>query len=210
MVLDLSHNELRGLPPAVFSSWEHLRILRLQKNYLPSIPSEIKQVKNLTELYLQFNHLETLTPDIGHLKDMKVLKIHNNLLTELPPPLGIMHSLEELTVLPTKKKRILNTSGSTPGIVNNNSNQKEDAPATTPPSSSPASVVKAEEGGGESTASSDQVPTASPGSSPARAPLVGWEETYKLRITSPPPDVLHLGINDILSFLCQLLNGSER
>ena len=209
----------------MFNNWEKLRVLRLHKNYLPSIPSEIKQLKNLVELYLQFNHLETLTPDIGHLKEMKVLRVNNNLLSELPPPLGIMHNLEELTVLPKKKKlraAPLTLSGghtttatSTTSTTHTPPNvHKDDAAGPSQPGSLSTAAKAAGEEGADSSptpssaSTSDNTTQATP--ERLKSLQVGWEETYKLRITSPPPDVLHLGINDILSFLCQLLNGSER
>jgi internalin A len=70
--------------------------LRLDRNQLTSVPSEIGQLTELRELRLDRNQLTSLPPGIGQLTNLPVLWLDGNQLISLPPGIGQLTNLREL------------------------------------------------------------------------------------------------------------------
>ena len=83
--------------------------LDCSKNKLTSLPSEIKQLTNLTILNCTNNKLTSSPPEIGQLTNLIMLNCSNNKLTSLPPEISQLTNLSildysenELTSLPSE------------------------------------------------------------------------------------------------------------
>lgn len=96
--LDLSHRGLTAIPMDIFSRTE-LSKLDLSGNRLTGAPpSQIKQLKNLTELNLSNNSLTGLPAELGQLNKLEILDVSNNRLTGLPMELGNLSQLRILDI----------------------------------------------------------------------------------------------------------------
>jgi small GTP-binding protein len=93
--LDLSHNQLRELPPEI-SQLSHLRQLDLSTNQLSELPPEIGQLINLERLDLHDNQLSELPLGIGKLSNLQLLDVRRNQLRSLPPEIGRLINLQQL------------------------------------------------------------------------------------------------------------------
>ena len=95
MLLDLSKNRLKELPPQL-GLLKKLKKLILFKNRIESLPAEIGQLEDLRELVINQNELETLPYEIGNLKKLRYIDMWSNNLTHLPGSMAEMWALEEL------------------------------------------------------------------------------------------------------------------
>ncbi|XP_065051466.1 leucine-rich repeat-containing protein 1-like [Rhopilema esculentum] len=118
--LDMSVQELEVIPKQVFKDSD-LRILKLNGNFLRSIPFEMTRLRHLEELYLQNNNLEFLPAQVcalislqvldvsynrismlpysvSHLKNLRVLDVAYNNIKMLPESLHFLQSLEALNI----------------------------------------------------------------------------------------------------------------
>jgi len=88
-VLDLTYNNLseKGLFGNFFIM-ETLRALYLGDNDFETLPSDIRNLKNLQILVLRDNDLIYLPKEIGELVRLRELHIQGNRLTILPPEIG--------------------------------------------------------------------------------------------------------------------------
>jgi len=88
-----------GVDPALWQC-ATLKILRLrmQKDLLTSLPSELGQLINLTELIVSHNSLATLPVEIGTLVNLKFLEAEANCLTVLPDELSNCLAMEVVNV----------------------------------------------------------------------------------------------------------------
>lgn len=118
--LDLSDNEVSGLPAAI-SSLVNLQHLNISRNTLTSIPENMKALKylafldlsvnpleklpdaitNLTalqELYLNDTYLEYLPGNFGRLANLRILELRDNYLMILPKSLSRSTELQRLDI----------------------------------------------------------------------------------------------------------------
>ncbi|EGZ22345.1 hypothetical protein PHYSODRAFT_496570 [Phytophthora sojae] len=76
--LDLSANQLRALPDAVFSL-QNLATLDLQQNRLTTLPPEVQQLAQLEALDVSHNQLKTLpVQQLETLSKLKTLRVAGN------------------------------------------------------------------------------------------------------------------------------------
>ncbi|MFT4546042.1 MAG: leucine-rich repeat protein SHOC2 [Bacteroidia bacterium] len=95
MLLDLSKNRLKGLPPQL-GLLKKLKKLILFKNRIETLPAEIGELEDLRELVVNQNEMETLPYEIGNLKKLRYIDMWSNNLTHLPGSMAEMWALEEL------------------------------------------------------------------------------------------------------------------
>uniref|UniRef100_A0A1D1YWB0 non-specific serine/threonine protein kinase n=2 Tax=Anthurium amnicola TaxID=1678845 RepID=A0A1D1YWB0_9ARAE len=82
-----------SMPPRI------TRIALSDRNLKGSIPSEIKQMDQLTELWLDGNSLSGPIPDVSNLIRLTIVHLENNRLTgQIPSYLGDLPSLQELYI----------------------------------------------------------------------------------------------------------------
>jgi internalin A len=110
--LDLSKNQLTSLPTEI-GELKDLTELYLSRNQLTSLPAEIAELKNLTKLYLLGNQLTSLPAEIAELKNLTVLDLSDNQLTSVPVEIVGLKNLTELdlsrnqlTRLPTEIEKL--------------------------------------------------------------------------------------------------------
>uniref|UniRef100_A0A3B3WZY9 Uncharacterized protein n=1 Tax=Poecilia mexicana TaxID=48701 RepID=A0A3B3WZY9_9TELE len=94
-LLDLSNNQLKSLPPALFTL-HRLRRLLLAGNLLPELPSEVKALALLTELDLSGNRLESLTSDLFNCLELRILNVSRNSIGSLPGGISALSHLSRL------------------------------------------------------------------------------------------------------------------
>lgn len=89
--LDLSHNEISELS-ALTDNWPSLEYLNLSHNQLVSIPSGLTRLTKLRKLYLNDNQLtfSGLPSGMAKLNDLEVLNASNNKLENIPE--GVLFS----------------------------------------------------------------------------------------------------------------------
>ncbi|KAK1941412.1 putative serine/threonine-protein kinase roco5 [Phytophthora citrophthora] len=76
--LDLSNNQLRGLPDAVFAL-ERLQTLDIQRNRLTTLPMDVEKLIELESLDVSYNQLKTLPVEqLETLKNLKELRVAGN------------------------------------------------------------------------------------------------------------------------------------
>jgi Leucine-rich repeat (LRR) protein len=97
LILDLSENELRDLPPEI-GNLQNLTWLYLRNNPLSFLPPEIGNLQNLTWLILECNELSSLSPEIGTLQNLTMLALGTNQLSTLPPEIGNLQNLTSLSL----------------------------------------------------------------------------------------------------------------
>ncbi|XP_026180234.1 volume-regulated anion channel subunit LRRC8D [Mastacembelus armatus] len=92
-VLDLSNNQLRSLPPALFTLHRLCRLL-LAGNLLEELPAEVKALQLLTELDLSGNRLENLPPALfSSCLELRILNVSHNSLSSLPEGIAALSLL---------------------------------------------------------------------------------------------------------------------
>ena len=82
--------------PYSYNNWEQRQELDLSLTYLESLPSNIRQLNNLTSLNLHGNNLKTLPAEIGQLTNLTHLGLGENNLTKLPAEIGQLTQLTSL------------------------------------------------------------------------------------------------------------------
>uniref|UniRef100_A0A182MAT2 TIR domain-containing protein n=1 Tax=Anopheles culicifacies TaxID=139723 RepID=A0A182MAT2_9DIPT len=99
VTLDLSHNTIDNLPPAIFSGLGKLTDLRLQSNGLNYIADRaFEGLVSLSRLEISLNRLTNLPPELfSEAKHIKEIYLQNNSLNVLAP--GIFSDLKQLLVL---------------------------------------------------------------------------------------------------------------
>uniref|UniRef100_A0A182MYV6 TIR domain-containing protein n=1 Tax=Anopheles dirus TaxID=7168 RepID=A0A182MYV6_9DIPT len=99
ITLDLSHNTIDNLPPAIFSGLGKLTDLRLQSNGLNYIADRaFEGLVSLSRLEISLNRLTNLPPELfAEAKHIKEIYLQNNSLNVLAP--GIFSDLKQLLVL---------------------------------------------------------------------------------------------------------------
>jgi len=75
-----------------------LNVINLVSHDIPSIPSEIGNLKELTVLNMPNNKLKSLPKEIGLLTNLRVLNLSKNQLTKLPDELGNCKNLRTLNI----------------------------------------------------------------------------------------------------------------
>ncbi|MBS0286533.1 MAG: leucine-rich repeat domain-containing protein [Proteobacteria bacterium] len=112
--LRLEHKGITRFPKALLDNpahaafWRDLQSLRLQDNFLQTLPSNIgNNLQALLALFCENNQLTTLPESIGKLQALQVLFCDNNQLTTLPESIGNLQVLQglgcnnnQLTTLP--------------------------------------------------------------------------------------------------------------
>jgi internalin A len=93
--LVLSGLDIKDLPTEI-GELKNLTELYLNINKLTYLPPEIGNLSNLILLDLSINHLIKLPPEIGRLKKLKTLDVSVNQLASLPPQIGELSNLESL------------------------------------------------------------------------------------------------------------------
>ena len=94
---NLTHQNVSILPGIVGKL--RLRALRLNENFLDSLPDEIGRMQSLVHLILQKNQLIKLPETIGDLTHLEHLDLSGNRLPELPLSITNLKKLEFLTVI---------------------------------------------------------------------------------------------------------------
>ncbi|XP_053679901.1 toll-like receptor Tollo [Anopheles nili] len=99
ITLDLSHNTIDNLPPAIFSGLGKLTDLRLQSNGMNYIADRaLEGLVSLSRLDISLNRLTNLPPELfSEAKHIKEIYLQNNSLNVLAP--GIFSDLHQLLVL---------------------------------------------------------------------------------------------------------------
>lgn len=95
-ILKLDHNYLTSLPNELFSL--PLIFLSLSYNSLFTISPKIGNLQSLSHFSISENHLNILPKELGNLKNLKTLLLHGNEFAELPCTLGLLENLQELTL----------------------------------------------------------------------------------------------------------------
>ena len=93
--LKLKKNKLKEVPTEVLT-FQNLQYLDLSKNKLDSLNGKIGSLSQLQVLILSKNRLSSLPDEIGQLSNLKRLRAGENLLVELTPEIGKLQQLEYL------------------------------------------------------------------------------------------------------------------
>ncbi|KAJ6459901.1 adenylate cyclase [Mycena sanguinolenta] len=96
--LDVSNAKLAFLDDYTVSQLTSLRRLKLDNNFLRSIPESLGDLRWLETLLCANNSLSELPQSIGRLQKLETLDMHSNSLTELPLSLWNCASLSRLNV----------------------------------------------------------------------------------------------------------------
>lgn len=96
-VLDMSMKELRRANLKTFTS-KGIQVLKLQNNYLKTLPYHMASMTALREIYLQHNHLRYFPVQICSLMKLEVLDVSYNELDSLPYAVGHLTSLNKLDI----------------------------------------------------------------------------------------------------------------
>ncbi|KAM6899352.1 uncharacterized protein lrrc69 [Xenentodon cancila] len=101
VVLNLNHNQIRRLPPAIRSlrKLQHLSVL---DNKLEEIPDELGHLTELTEINLTSNKLSCLPQQLYRCKELRKLYAARNELTSLPEGITALSKLQVLDVAGNK------------------------------------------------------------------------------------------------------------
>lgn len=103
--LDLSHNQLDGLP-AEIGKLRQLKSLLLSRCSLGHLPTELFQLRNLETLHLDFNYGLALPPEIGNLSKLSYLDLSSSGLHQLPPEIGKLANLTFLDLEGNSLRRL--------------------------------------------------------------------------------------------------------
>ncbi len=101
--LRLNSNYLLSLPPEI-GELTTLRNLILSNNRIQSLPPEIKKLTGLHILSLYNNQLNILVAEIGELSALQTLLLDNNKLEDLPSQIGKLGNLKKLDLTKNKLK----------------------------------------------------------------------------------------------------------
>ena len=113
-VLDLSLHELRRIYDENLKN-HSIEVLKVNGNYLTTLPKQISNLKNLTKLYLNNNNFKFLPGEIFYLPQLRELNISYNRLSSLPESIGcsvclgsLDASYNHLSYLPESLNRLKN------------------------------------------------------------------------------------------------------
>ncbi|VFV19649.1 Hypothetical predicted protein [Lynx pardinus] len=95
--LNLSHNQLRALPPEV-GKLSRLVVLNLCGNRLRSLPREIGLLKSLKVLFVNMNCLTELPAELSACRSLEVLSLSHNCLSQLPASFADLSRLRKLNL----------------------------------------------------------------------------------------------------------------
>ena len=129
-VLDLSHNQLKALPMAMWTL-VGLEQLNFSNNLLPHVPDEIGCLVQLTQLNLSGNLIEVLPAEIGTLSKLWMLHVGHNLLRVLPKQLRLLGALRHLVLDHNKLRTLPDALGKLSGLRTLNLSHN---PLVSPPS----------------------------------------------------------------------------
>jgi len=94
--LYVQENELRDIPP--IGNLKNLKKLRLNKNFLGSLPQGTAALMQLEELSLSDNQIGDLPFGVGYLACLRILDIRNNRFETFPQQLLKLSSLESISI----------------------------------------------------------------------------------------------------------------
>ena len=113
-VLDLSLHELRRIYDENLKN-QSIEVLKVNGNYLTTLPKQISNLKNLTKLYLNNNNFKFLPGEIFYLPQLRELNVSYNRLSSLPESIGcsvclssLDASYNHLSYLPESLNRLKN------------------------------------------------------------------------------------------------------
>ncbi|RKP08577.1 hypothetical protein THASP1DRAFT_29625 [Thamnocephalis sphaerospora] len=128
--LDLSGNRLTSVTSFPFEDLARLRVLRLQRNKIRTLPARIGACEQLRELDVSDNEIESLPPDLANAAALEELRCVGNQLTEVPTAWRRMRAVK---VMRLDKNRLTKFPGEllreTPVVVvsiSDNPMQEED------------------------------------------------------------------------------------
>jgi len=81
---DVSCNELRTIPPSIFSLTLSLAVLDLENNLLTEIPASIGNLRNLKKVCFAKNKISKIPVELGSLLKLQELDVSSNSISELP------------------------------------------------------------------------------------------------------------------------------
>ena len=96
-ILDMSMKELRRVFPEMFKK-KNIEILKLNANYLSTLPHNMKCMKNLRKLFIQHNNFKFLPAQLCRLCELEVLDVSYNQLQSIPNSVGHLNALINLNV----------------------------------------------------------------------------------------------------------------
>jgi Leucine-rich repeat (LRR) protein len=96
-LVNLSGNQLDGVPPAIFDM-ARVQSLNASTNCISSLPSELGRLTALKNLHLARNPIASLPDEIGELSALQWINVSNCELTTLPRSMARLQSLELLSV----------------------------------------------------------------------------------------------------------------
>ena len=74
-----SHNALVALPPGLCAGWaSSLRVLRLERNKLASLPPDLGELARLEELWLSDNEIASVPASVAKLVRLRVVRLARN------------------------------------------------------------------------------------------------------------------------------------
>ena len=73
-----SHNALVALPQGLFPGLVSLKVLRLERNKLASLPPDLGELARLEELWLSDNQIESLPASVAKLKRLRTVRLARN------------------------------------------------------------------------------------------------------------------------------------
>jgi len=129
-VLDLSMCELRRIYKATVKANMKIQVLKINCNYLTTLPQQLEYIKNLKEVHAQQNNFRYFPAPICNLTNLKVLNISYNQLKSISDSIGELIHLTDLDLsynkiftLPNSFENLRNLSN-----LNMEKNQLEEVP----------------------------------------------------------------------------------
>jgi len=102
-ILNISKNALTSFPGEVARGLESLQEIYLANNKIgPSLPGEMKVMKNLRILSLSNNKISSLPEEMGCLSQLEEVWIVKNVLTSLPESVGGWTNVVEIILMENK------------------------------------------------------------------------------------------------------------
>lgn len=109
--LDLAGDGIGSFSDSIAVFYKELEYLRLNNNYITSLPENIGLLKKLETLILYFNDIERLPDGIGGLESLKTLTLDGSPITEFPESFGNLEALEVLDINDLNLKQLPNSFG---------------------------------------------------------------------------------------------------
>ncbi len=99
------NNDLHLFPQEALKI-KKIKVLKLWKNKISEIPSEISELECLEEIHLTGNRLSSLPEEFSKFKNLKILNLGHNRFTEIPMVIFKLEKLEELYLFNNKIRSI--------------------------------------------------------------------------------------------------------